>query len=367
LKILHLVGTLNPGGIERLVTELALNQKNNGLAPSVCCLLRKQGQFLATLEEAGVPVYEARYDRMPWLLVDRLAHVLRSSQPDVIHSHVNFSLLWQVQALRRTKLTPFVITQHTLLSSSPGIKLRSRWIYRGIKPYISRHVAVSAYAARYAGELYGVTPESLKIIYNGVDRSAFQYNHEARQKLREEWRIPRKVILWGSVGRLDPVKGYDFLLRTFSEVRKQFPTIILAIAGEGQQIEDLISIADRLECKKAIRWLGARCDIPAVLSAFDYYIQPSRKEAFPRSVLEALSSGLDVIASQVGGLVEIATLSEHVHLFPPEETDALADIMLQITKKGLSHNLRFSKCPGEFTFESMSKAYQILYDQVLST
>jgi glycosyltransferase involved in cell wall biosynthesis len=364
MRILHLVGTLNPGGIERLTTELALDQQSHGKQPALCCLLARQGRFLEVLESAGIPIFEAAYGRRPWLLPRRLARVLETFHPDILHTHVNFSLLWQAAALQLAKRIPFVITQHTLLAVSPGVRLRSRLIYRAARPYISRHVTVSTHAAHHAANLYGIDPGSFQVIFNGVDPLDFAYDDDARRRLRAEWHIPNDSVLWGSVGRLDPVKGYDLLLPAFARARQTLPSLQLAIAGGGPQAEALKTLASQLGCQESVHWLGSRRDIPAVLSAFDHYVQTSRKEAAPRAVLEALASGLRVLGSDVGGIREYALKSTDIALIDATEAGTLSAAIIKHSRRQQSEAQRVSRCPPMFTFQAMSAAYQSLYEEI---
>jgi len=364
MKVLHLVGTLNPGGIERLVTELVLDQGQNGITPAICCLIAKEGKFLEQLE-GRIAVFEARSGKMPWLLTARLAHVLHTWQPDIIHSHVNYSLLWQAGALFFSqRRVPFVITQHTLLDISKGVSVRSRVIYRVSRPLISRHIAVSEFAAHHAARLYGLQPEAIGVISNGVSPSQFRFDLQARRRLRQELGISEQAVVCGSVGRLARVKGYDILLPAIAKAATALPGLQCIIAGSGPQEQELRDLAASLGCTDSIHLLGSRQDIADVLSAMDVYVQPSRNESAGRAVLEALVNGLPVIASNVGGLSELAKYSLDVILFPSENPERLAKLVQQtMAYRDLN---RDSRCPAMFTFETMSQAYLEVYRNVLA-
>lgn len=365
MHVLHVIGTLNVGGIERLITDLALAQKSLGHEVAVCCLLRREGKLLEVLETEGIPVLEASYGRSPLRLIRRLSSVLREWKPQIIHSHVNFSLPWQTAANLLGSRSAFVVTQHTLLSVSPSVKIRSFILYRLASPFIDRHTAVSEYASRYAGSLYRLPNRKLPIVIpNGIKVAQYAFDAGARSRLRCEWGIADDEVLWGSVGRLDRVKGFDWLVEAFCEARKSLPNIRLAVAGQGPEREQLERTCADLGCAQAVTWLGLRADVPQVLSAFDFYVQPSRNEAAPLSVLEALASGLHVVASDVGGMREIARRSAHVTQVPPEDSKALRDAMIAVT---LNYNgERSASCPPEYTFDAMLKSYERLYAQVVA-
>lgn len=364
MRILHLVGTLNVGGIERLVTDIAFAQKSLGHDVVVCCLLRREGELLKVLATESIPVLDASYGRSPRRLVLRLSRILREWKPDVIHSHVNFSIPWQTTANLVGSRSAFALTQHTLLSMSPLVKIRSRVFYRLARPFMDVHTAVSEYAAEYAQRLYALSNgRRLIVIPNGIKAERYAFDAGARSRLRHEWNIGDDEILWGAVGRLDWVKGYDLLIQAFCEARKSLPRIRLAIAGQGPERAGLEAKCTELDCAQAVIWLGLRQDVPEVLSALDLYVQPSRNESSSLSVLEALANGLPVVASDVGGMREIARHSVHVTGVRPEDSDALRDAIISVTR---SYNgKRPSSCPPGYTFQAMLDAYEQLYRRVI--
>lgn len=358
MKILHLVGTLNPGGIERVVTDLAVAQKLHQNQLAVCCLLERTGPFISLLERENIPVYEACYQDKPWQLPKRLSEILDLFQPDVIHSHVNFSLLWQVLSIpRRTKIR-FIITQHTLLTPTFWVNIRSRLIYRLIKPYIYCHTAVSETAAAHAAQLYGLNKQQFVIVRNGIVPERYGFDKLARQRIRQAMAVDDDMVLWGSVGRLAHVKGYDVLLRAFARARVSSPHLHLAIAGDGPQLSSLQALARQLDCAAYIHWLGPRSDIPAVLSTFDRYVQPSRKESASLTLLEAMANGLPIVASCVGGMKELANYNDAIFLVEAEDVASLSAAILRYTY--LNGRRSHNKLSQELTLATMhDKFYQV--------
>jgi glycosyltransferase involved in cell wall biosynthesis len=367
MRILHLVGTLNYGGIERLVTDLAIAQKKAGYHPAVCCVLRKEGGFLHVLEREGVPVFNAAYPgKEPWKLSTRLSRQLKSWKPDIVHSHVNFSLLWQVFAFWGWKRAPFLLTQHTLLAPTPGVQIRSRLIYRIIKPFVRKHIAVSHYAAHHAARLYCINPGEIEIIYNGILARRYKFDPKERMSLRKEWGIPDDAVLWGSTGRLDWVKGYDLFLMNFAKAKKRQPNLYFAVAGEGPSQNNLQNLTSSLRCQSAVLWLGRREHIASVLSAFDIYVQPSRWESLSLAILEALANGLKVVANSVGGIKELAHYHKAIKLVALENGEILTETITQESQKVYHNASRDSTLSEVFSFDTMAKNYESCYLSVLN-
>jgi len=364
MRILHIVGTLNAGGIERVVTELAIAQKQQGYCPAVCCISRREGLFLDVLSRYGVPVFDASTDGPPYRLVRTLYPLTKSFKPDVVHCHVNYSLLWLVKGSMTPKQVPFIVTQHSLMNVSHLDRIRSRFLYRLARPYISAFTAVSEYAARYASWLYGLPVQEVLVIYNGVDAYRFRFNPELRSEFRQKWRIPENAFLWGSIGRIDRVKGYDILLEAFSQALHRNSQIWLALVGRGNLEAQLSSRAEQLGCSSRVIWVGECENIAGVLSAFDGYVQPSRRESLSMSILEALANGLPIVATQVGGIEEIGLRTSAVHLVPPEDHIALATWLRSVDFFRGFNPGRESLLPNAFSFQRMFEAYDCLYQRL---
>jgi glycosyltransferase involved in cell wall biosynthesis len=367
MRILHLVGHLNYGGIERMVTDLAIAQKKAGYNPAVCCLLRREGNFIQILEREGILVFNASHpDKEPWKLFFRLGGQRKSWEPDIVHSHVNFSLIWQVFAFWKWKRIPFILTQHTLLSPTLGVQIRSPLIYRIIKPFIGKHIAVSNYSAHYAARLYRIKPDRIKVIYNGIIPGRYKFNHQDRERLRKEWGLPEDAILWGSTGRLDWVKGYDLFLKSFAEAKKKMPNLYFAVAGDGPLKRDLQNLTSSLRCQHSVLWLGRIEHVSSALSAYDIYTQPSRWESLSLAILEGLANGLKVVANNIGGVKEIAQYNNAVRLIPLENEVVLTETITEESQQINLQNDRGSKLSKIFSFDTMAKDYESCYLRMLN-
>jgi glycosyltransferase involved in cell wall biosynthesis len=210
MTVLHIVGTLNAGGIERLVTDLCEYQQTVFAdRPAVACFIRRQGQFVERLLGLGIPVFDVgpRFGLQVVAAV-RLTGVLRQLRPDIVHTHVNFSLPWQFAPLRLYGV-PAVITQHTTFGLSPPVKLRAGLSYRLLKGCRFVHTAVSTCSADYAAELYRTARAAIKVIPNGIRGAAFGFRQKDREARRAQWRVGPGTLVLGTLGRVTEVKGFD--------------------------------------------------------------------------------------------------------------------------------------------------------------
>ena len=168
-------------------------------------------------------------------------------------------------------------------------------------------IAVSKYTVNELTDLYGINPEKIHVIYNGVDTQKFKPRPNKTQ-LRKQFSLEpdKKIILF--VGRLYHRKGLEPLLRSIHQVLKEFSNVTFAISGTGfkEKEESLRNLAKKLDIENHIKFLGYIADekLPELYSASDIFVLPAIYENFPFAILEAQSSALPVISTNVGGIPE---------------------------------------------------------------
>jgi glycosyltransferase involved in cell wall biosynthesis len=164
-----------------------------------------------------------------------------------------------------------------------------------------------------------VPSTKIALVSNGLDVERFRA------------RVPggrlRKVIV---VANLRAEKGHDVLIDAARQVLQQFPDARFEVVGAGPQREPLIERMRALEVQHACTFLGHREDIPDLLAAADIFVLPSRSEAFPNAVLEAMATGLPIVASAVGGILELIADDGTGLLVPPDDPAALAARLCEV-------------------------------------
>ena len=362
MRLLHIVSTLNIGGLERLVSELAPEQQRRGHQAAVYCYSHKAGPFLRTLENARVPVFGPAEPAGSGQRRSGLTECVNAWQPDVVHSHLNFAVFSQVLACARATggRPKLIATEHTSITGPRALVLRSLLNDRLARPWIARFTAVSREGARQAAWFYGLQPTHVRIIYNGVRPDEYRFEPHQRDRQRQALQLPPGAVLWGTVGRLAPVKGHDILLRAFALARQTDPRLYLVVVGPGAELEHLQALARALGCEPYVTWTGGTGAVQNWLSAFDYYVQPSRNEMLSVAVLEALANGLSVTATRAGGVEEIQGFSRDVDFVNTEDVHALAEAMTRRASQAPVARAE-SKLPDTFRFETMYQQYMAQY------
>jgi glycosyltransferase involved in cell wall biosynthesis len=219
---------------------------------------------------------------------------------------------------------------------------------------VDRHVGVGDRTSREVEALVGLAPGSVQTIHNGVP---------------DDPRVPepraQTAPSIGAVGRIEPQKGFDVLIRALGEV----DDATLAIVGEGSERRALLDLARRTGVAERIRWRGWSDDARSYLASFDVFVLPSRFEGFPLVVLEALLARLAVVAADVGSVAEVVLDGETGLLVPPEDPGALAAAIRRLLadddlRRGLAERGR-QLVLERFTAARMSRAYESLYHELL--
>lgn len=325
LRILHVVDTLATGGLERFVTDLAIAQHRAGHAVRVFSVLRSEG-FRAELEAAGVPVVSG--DKRPGLdlgVLRRLRAVARSV--DVVHSH-NFVPNYYAALALLGASSALVNTCHNM--GSRLVARRLRWLYRAS---LARTRAVVAVGAQVRERLVadGIVPARLAgMVRNGVPMARFDDGRGRRAAARARLGLPADALVVGCVGRLVALKNHALLLAQLPALAARLPTLRLVLLGDGPLRDALSSQARDLGLDARVLLAGARADVADLLPAFDVFALPSRTEGLSIALIEACATGLAVVASAVGGNVEIVDDDHTGLLVPADDGPALAAALARL-------------------------------------
>lgn len=361
--ILYLSTSSGPGGAERVISNLAASLDPKRFR-TILCLFRP-GWIQERSESRGVCTYVIPTQGMTdWRWALRFKRLLREEQVDLIHSH-EFDANVQGTAIAALSGIPLVATVHG--KNYFWEKLRRRLAYR----WVSRRatmVAVSQNLKQFIVEQAGVLSDRIKVVYNGVDALPHCDRTDVEQ-CRRELGIPDSDHIVGVVGNLYPVKGHQYLIGGIRAVLKKCPNTSFVFAGRGQLEPELKDQVHRLGLEKRVHFLGLRQDIPRILAMLDVFVLPSLSEGLSMAILEAMIAGKPVVATQVGGNPELVLNGKTGFLVPPRDSQALASslVTLLTTKALAAQFAEKGKCraEGQFSLETMVRAYQALYDECL--
>ncbi len=280
--------------------------------------------FLSDHPESDNPVQVIRSDLHRWPLDElrRISAIVRQSKIDVIHTHMSRANTFGI-LLRMATGTPCVATAH-----SRHVQLH--WMLN------DRVIAVSETTTRYHRRFNLVRSARIETIHNFIDHRRFSMIDPAvRGQMRAELGVGQDDLLIGQVGDVIARKGLIHLVRSLPRILAAAPRAKLLVVGDVKNSADYKAAvrreAQRLGVEAAIIWTGRRRDIPELLTALDIYALASLEECFPISVLEAMATGLPVVATDVGGLSECVIRGVTGHLVPAANPEALAAGLIALT------------------------------------
>lgn len=371
--IAHVVYHFGTGGMENGLVNI-INRMSPGRYRHAIVCLTDAGPFVEQITASDVEIVELK--RPPghsfttylalWKALIRLS-------PDIIHTRNLAALEGQIPAL----FVPGARRVHGEhgrdLFDLDGSNKRYNLLRRAIRPLVQRYIAVSRDLARWLEGTVRVSPKRVRQIYNGVDLERFAPRTGGRPGVTPEGFLPRDALVIGSVGRLVGVKDQATLVRAFArliggdaDLRSRLRLIIV---GEG----DMRAGLERLIVERGLGdlvWLPGGCsDVPEMLRLFDLFVLPSLGEGISNTILEAQACALPVVATAVGGNVELVEDGHNGALFPVGDDARLAEILAAyvrapecLVQQGRAASERVAT---RFRWERCVAEYQAVYDELL--
>lgn len=301
IRILQVLASGAVGGGATHLRSLVERMPRDRFDVHVAC--SADGPLAGELGSLGVPVWPVDLrGRMNLGSAPRLAALARELGTHAVHFHGTRAGLPGGLAARLSGAQG-VYTVHGWACHprrSRVLEIASRRIERAIVRLCDRVICVSQGDLETGLALGLLGPEKASVIPNGVDTSQFQEAPD-RERAREALGLEPWDVSIGLVGRLTRQKGQEVLLRAAPLVLDEVPASRFLLVGDGEDRDRLEALAERLDLRSRVRFLGTRRDVPALMRALDVFVLPSHWEGMPISLLEAMAAGLPVVASNVTG------------------------------------------------------------------
>ena len=320
MKVAHVLSSLHVGGGERLTLDLASAEAELGHRIVIVSLEQPpDGRLAGAFAERGIEVERvAKRPGFDATLVFRLASLLRRRRVDVAHLHNRLALIYGAAAGRLAGAA-VVATRHGPGAGTP----KGRWMLRGANRLLHAYVAVSPEIGLLERERGHCPPEKISVIENGIDLAQFENPGERRLGARKALGIPADAWVAGSLGRFAVEKDYPLLVRAAAPLLG--PGSRLVIVGDGAEMPAVKAEVAARAVAPFVCLPGMRDDVPDLLAALDVFVLSSRMEGLPLVALEAMASGLPVVATAVGGLPKLIADGETGFLVPSGDEAALRD------------------------------------------
>ena len=363
LRLLVVSDEMEVGGTQRQITHMLLGLDRDAFEPTLV-YFRERSFFVDQLEAAGIRVVRIDKRRRvdPGFFL-RLRGFVAQGGFDVVHCFSITAELWGALAL--ATIAP--ARRPALLSSIRNTYDWEHPLRRRIKAFAARRswrvVANSQAGASGAAQAMGLEPRRLPVIYNGVESDDAGDIDTNAARLRETLSVEAGVPVVLFVGRLVEHKDVPTLLRAAARLRER--GVCALLAGDGPLASTLQADIDRLDLHGRVRLLGQRDDTAALMRLSAMVVLPSVSEGLSNVIIEAMMQGLPVIASRVGGNVELVGHDATGLLFEPGDDAGLAECMARLlddpalrARLGAAAGRRAMR---DFSVRGMVDAYSTLY------
>jgi sugar transferase (PEP-CTERM/EpsH1 system associated) len=366
VRVMHLIFTLRSGGMEHGVVKIV-----NGLDPArvvstICSTTPADAAMRATVTP-GVRVIELnrRAGNDP-RVVAAIYGVLRRERPDILHTHAWGTLLEGIVAGRLARVPLIVHGEHGTLQLRGGQVRAQRWAWR----HADHLLSVSSRLAERMSALVGMPLDRIRVLRNGVDLTRFGATRE--RSVRRTFGIADDAgIVIGAVGRLVDVKDHATLIDAVDVLRRRERRVFAVIAGDGPLRPELEARIARRGLEEHVRLLGHRSDVEAIVAGLDVFVQSSTSEGMSNTILEAMASGVPVVATRVGGADEMVVDGDTGILVPPSDAKRMADALERLVSNASLRQAMGSagrrRTHQEFSLEGMVERYQSFYCNAMRT
>lgn len=322
IRVLHVVAIMDRGGLETMIMNHYREIDRSKIQFDFLVHRSEKGVFDDEIRKLGGRIYYL--PRFNPFSIRRYNNELdrffkKNNEYKIVHAQYNALSMWCLRAAWKHGVPVRIAHSHLAF---PKLNYQSPiyWYARKkINKYCNHRFACSKEAAEW---LYSKEFASQAIIFNNaIPLEKFIYNEDIRLKTRDKLNLNDKIVL-GHVGRFNPSKNHQFLLKVFYEVYKKNPNSHLILVGDGTEKSKLIDITEKLNIEKNVSFLGVRDDVADIMQAMDIFVFPSLFEALPVTLVEAQASGLRNIVSNsltkdicFTNLIDFISLDESVEIW----------------------------------------------------
>jgi len=372
--IAHIIYRLDVGGLENGVVNLINRIPAERYRHAIICLAG-YSDFRRRIERGDVAIFDL--DKPPGnspIMHFKLWRLLRRLRPAIVHTR-NLAALEAAFPAALAGVPVRIHGEHGRdVDDLDGTNAGRQRVRRLFKPFVHRYITVSRDLASYLEQKVDVAPSRIAQIYNGVNTDLFHPPQGAREFPGWPWPDGEEPFVIGTVGRMQEVKDQVTLASAFVSLMRQMPgaerRVRLAMIGEGPLRERAAGILAEGGVAR-FAWLpGNRNDVPRIMRGFDLFVLPSLAEGVSNTILEAMASGLPVVATAVGGNPELVEEGVTGTLVAPGDPEGMAAAL-----RAYVENAELCRCQGlaalatierRFGMDAMMNAYLEVYDDMLA-
>ncbi len=317
-RILHIIDHLGPGGAQEALLNLVKYADRRRFQLEVATM-HGFGVYWDLLQQEQVPLHSLASHKLVPLYLVNLIRLLKRGRFDLVHCHLIAANL-MAKPLAALCRVPVLFNHDQCNDVFRYREIWRLWLDRLANRWTDQIIAVSQSTRNFLLAKEKIPPEKVALIYNAVDLERYfpgspELRRECRRKLG--WPEQARVVL--GVGRLRSQKNFTGFLEVAASLSQRLPEVCFVIAGDGPDRASLEDLASRLGLANRVQFLGFVAHMRGLYLASDVLFFPSHFEGTPMAVLEAMASGLPIVASQIDGTAEILTDGLDAFLVPTEQ------------------------------------------------
>lgn len=310
MRVLYVIDSLAPGGAETSLAELTPGLIARGIELHILPLGRAR-DLAPRLEAGGAVLHEPAGHGGRVANIRSVLALTREIEPDLVHTTLYEADIAGRLAARIARVSSSTSLVNDSYNAShrreaPAVRLAAAYALDRVSAFSARRFhAISTAIAQSLGPRLGISPDRIDVIPRGRDPQHYPFRSgDVRRLTRHSLGLEDGTPVILAVGRQEPQKGLQHLLRAAHLVATEYPGVVVLIAGrEGRATRELQSVA--AESAADIRFLGHRTDVPDLLSAADVFCFPSEREGFGGVLIEALAVGCPIVGSEIPTTVEV--------------------------------------------------------------
>ncbi|HEY6720579.1 MAG TPA: TIGR03088 family PEP-CTERM/XrtA system glycosyltransferase [Burkholderiales bacterium] len=373
--VAHVIHRLDVGGLENGLVNLINRIPAERYRHAIICLT-DYSDFRQRIMRSDVPVFAL--NKPPGnspVTHFKLWRLLKQLRPDIVHTR-NLGALEGALPAALAGVPIRIHSEHGHdVGDLGGSNRKYQWVRRALKPFVHQYIALSKDLERYLREKVHVPAARIAQLYNGVDTELFHPARGGREPLpRAGFAGPDQFVI-GTVGRMQAVKDPVTLARAFVRLLHMVPEgarrLRLVMVGDGPLKEQVRSVIEEAGATDVVWLAGERDDVPRIMRGLDLFVLPSISEGVSNTVLEAMASGLPVLATRVGGNPELIEADVTGTLVPRDDAESMARAMRAYaesaglcTSQGSDARRAVER---RFGMQAMVNAYIAIYDKMLAS
>jgi glycosyltransferase involved in cell wall biosynthesis len=359
VRVLEVIDSLYAGGAESLLKNFLIEAKKHNDFEIEVCTLYSRNIFEEEVANNGIKIHNLNLGfKYNVIGVFKLLNVIKRGKYDIIHVHLfPADIFAAISSLFLAKRIKFIFTEHSNYNRRRSIKF-----FKVIDGFTySRYDKIVCISKQVEESLVMWCPKTVhKTI---VIKNAIPISNRLDFKVNKYY----DTIF---VGRLEESKGVDVLLKAIQILKEKYHrSLRVAIVGDGSLMKDLKKLALQYGINEYIDFLGIRKDVLELMRKSSIFVLPSRWEGFGLALLEAMSVGIPIVATKVGGIPELIEDGKDGILVEPENPEELANAMLRLLDEGELRNLissnAYKKIKEEYTIERYTRDLLNLYKEVI--